>query len=293
MKRYLSFAFFLVVINTVCLAQSVGGKWYGIGVIQMGGNNHQYLTELILTQKGRDITGEFNYYFKDTLIENKIKGSYDKKTRVLTIDAFPVMYFRTANTRVGVDCIMSGSFIVRVAKAETILTGSLISDSRFQYTTPPINFKLKKNDLPDEVVDVKTEEPAETQKDSVVTEIKNETQVLDTRARKLIQEITTTQEEIKIDLYDNGAIDYDSVTLYLNNKVLMTKRKLEHKAIRLSFKLDSSLEVNELSMFAENLGMVPPNTAAMIIYDGAKRYNVLMSSDMENTAVIRFRKKRD
>jgi hypothetical protein len=293
MKHYLCCAFFFVCINTICLAQSAAGKWYGIGIVQMEGNYHQYLAELILTQNGKEISGEFNYYFKDTLIENKIKGSYDKKSRVLLIDAFPVMYFRTANTRVGVDCIMSGSFMIRMAKAETVLTGSLTSDSRFQYTTPPINFRFKKNDLADEVIKTNNEETVETKKDSVANEAKKEPPIIDTRTRKLIQEIAITQEEIKIELYDNGAIDYDSVTLYLNNKVLMNKRKLDHKAIRFSFKLDTSLDVNELAMFAENLGMVPPNTAAMIIYDGSKSYKVLMSSDMENTAVIRFRKKRD
>lgn len=293
MKLHLLHIIFWMLLSLFSQAQSVTGKWYGIGVVQMDGSYNQYLTELILIQKGKEVKGYFNYYFKDTLIENKITGTYEAKSRMLAIDAFPVMYFRTTNTRIGVDCMMSGSFLVRVAKAETVLTGSLISDSRFQYTAPAINFKLIKNDLPDIVIVEKEDKPIENKKDSIITEVKTETPVIESRNKKIIQEIATTQEEIKIEIYDNGAIDYDSVTLYLNNKLLLQKRKLEHKAIRLSFKLDTTLDVNELAMFAENLGMVPPNTAAMIIYEGTKRYNLLMSSDMENTAVIRFRKKKD
>jgi hypothetical protein len=93
-------------------------------------------------------------------------------------------------------------------------------------------------------------------------------------------------------MYDNGEIDYDSVSLFLNNKQILQKSMLTHKAIRLTIDLDPNLEVNELSMFAENLGMIPPNTAALILYDGNTRYETMLTSDLSKSATLRIRRKK-
>jgi len=74
-------------------------------------------------------------------------------------------------------------------------------------------------------------------------------------------------------VYDNGSIDYDSVSILLNDKVILPKAMLTHRSIKLTVDLDESLEFNELGMFAENLGMIPPNTASLIIRDGDKNMN--------------------
>ena len=67
---------------------------------------------------------------------------------------------------------------------------------------------------------------------------------------------------------------------------------LTHKAIRLTIDLDPNLEYNELSMLAENLGMIPPNTAALVIYDGKIRYETLLTSDLSKSATIKLVKKK-
>ena len=47
-------------------------------------------------------------------------------------------------------------------------------------------------------------------------------------------------------------------------------------------------KTNELVLYAENLGSIPPNTALMIITDGTNRYEVRLSSDLKNNASVRF-----
>lgn len=81
------------------------------------------------------------------------------------------------------------------------------------------------------------------------------------------------------------------VSLYLNNKLVLPKVSLTHRAVRLTINLDPSLPFNELSMFAENLGTKPPNTAALILYDGATRYETLLSSDLSKSATLKLKKK--
>ena len=47
-------------------------------------------------------------------------------------------------------------------------------------------------------------------------------------------------------------------------------------------------DVNELVMYADNLGSIPPNTALMVVTDGDSRYEVRISSDLQRSGVIRF-----
>ena len=51
---------------------------------------------------------------------------------------------------------------------------------------------------------------------------------------------------------------------------------------------DDKKDVNELVMYAENLGSIPPNTALMVVTDGSNRYEVRIASDLEKSGVIRF-----
>jgi hypothetical protein len=53
--------------------------------------------------------------------------------------------------------------------------------------------------------------------------------------------------------------------------------------------MDDDVEVNELVMYAENLGTIPPNSAVMVIRDGPNRYEVRISSDLNNSGVVRFK----
>jgi hypothetical protein len=46
-------------------------------------------------------------------------------------------------------------------------------------------------------------------------------------------------------------------------------------------------------MFAENLGLIPPNTALMVITDGKKKYEIRLASNLEKNATIRIRRKKN
>ena len=109
------------------------------------------------------------------------------------------------------------------------------------------------------------------------------------RNSELIKTIEINNPTFKIDLYDNGDIDGDSVSLFYNGKLLLSHKKLSDKPI--SFMLDASTddnEPNELIMYAENLGSIPPNTALMIVTDGDKRYEIRIASDLKKSGSIRF-----
>ena len=92
---------------------------------------------------------------------------------------------------------------------------------------------------------------------------------------------------IKIELYDDGEIDNDMVSVYFNNAMIVDKLSLKAKAYSFTVNLAAG-KTNELILYADNLGDIPPNTALMVITDGVKRYEVRLSADLKNNASVRF-----
>ena len=110
--------------------------------------------------------------------------------------------------------------------------------------------------------------------------------VLQTRANPLIKRIETTAGEIKIDLYDNGEIDGDTVSIYHNNQLVVSKARLSQKPISFHIAVNAQEPHHELVMVAENLGTIPPNTSLMILTAGDKKYQVFISSSEQKNARI-------
>jgi hypothetical protein len=113
---------------------------------------------------------------------------------------------------------------------------------------------------------------------------------LQTRSRKneLIKNLIVTSEEITIKLYDNGEIDDDTISVYMDNKALLSNKRLSASPIVLKIKMDEENPEHVLVMVAENFGRIPPNTSLMIVNDGDKRYEVRITTTEQKNAMIRF-----
>lgn len=110
-----------------------------------------------------------------------------------------------------------------------------------------------------------------------------------TRTNKLYKEIIADADIVKIELYDVGEIDGDSVSLFLNQQLIAQHQMLQATAITFTLKLDTGLVQNSLVLFAENLGRVPPNTAFMVITINKKEYRLNMQSDEKINGEIVFK----
>ena len=87
-------------------------------------------------------------------------------------------------------------------------------------------------------------------------------------------------------MYDNGTIDGDTVSIYHNNRLVVSKARLSQKAITFHIPLDAEHPRHELVMVAENLGSIPPNTSLMIVTSGNTREEVFISSSEQKNAKI-------
>lgn len=158
---------------------------------------------------------------------------------------------------------------------------------------PPANNNQNKK-LPPPVVKHDTVAKSERVTTPAQPEIKNAPpkkvipvpDVIKSRSNPLVKTITTNAPDIKVELYDNGEIDGDTITVYDNNQVIAWRQRLTDKPITLNIKADENTPVHEFVMVADNLGSIPPNTALMIITTGGKRYQLYISSDKQKNARV-------
>ncbi len=108
------------------------------------------------------------------------------------------------------------------------------------------------------------------------------------RNNRVVETIQLTSPEIKVDLYDNAEVDGDEVTLYFNGNKILSKYKLTDKPYSIKLTAEKG-QTNELVMFADNLGSVPPNTAYMRVSADGKVYQVRVDSDLKTNGSIRFK----
>jgi hypothetical protein len=155
--------------------------------------------------------------------------------------------------------------------------------ARKPITTTPAKTTRIKNNLPDTL----NREPAIT-----VTTIKERSSQIPlpkpilTRENPIVKQIQMASGEITIDLYDNGIIDGDTVSIYHNNELIFSRAGLSDKPVEIKVKVDAQHPHHEIVMVAENLGTIPPNTSLMIVTEGTKRSEVFISSSEQKNAKV-------
>ena len=302
---------FSLIILLFCLhshSQSVFGYWYGYANVKTNNSANNYLVELVLQPEKGYVKGVMNYYFKNTYRSLQVKGNYNTANRQLSLYDIPVIYFGSA-ANFEVDCIMNLQVKLRTARAGSNLTGAFISLPDYKYTCTDINVNLTLNaDISKqdsvlkaigeykEIYQVWKPGLADTLVEAKVIPRKVINYVsakeFAERENVITQEIEVKSDSLRIDIYDNGEIDGDMVSLFYNQQLILNNQKLTHKSIQLDVLLDTTKGVNEVSMFAENLGLIPPNTALMIIHDGKDHYEVTLSSSLEKNATVRIKRKK-
>jgi hypothetical protein len=110
--------------------------------------------------------------------------------------------------------------------------------------------------------------------------------VLVQRDNFLIKRIISSEPSVKVELFDNGTIDNDTVSLYHNNEQVIKKGKLNYQPLTYSFNAGTEASTHELILVAENLGEIPPNTAIMVVTIGKKRQEIFLTSDEKKNAKI-------
>jgi hypothetical protein len=103
-----------------------------------------------------------------------------------------------------------------------------------------------------------------------------------------IKEIKVDTGTLKLDFYDNGEIDGDSITVTVNDKTIVSHQRLGLKPVSVDVKVSLDEPEQEITMIGENLGTIPPNTALLIVTAANKRYELSLASNGKKNAQVRF-----
>jgi hypothetical protein len=116
--------------------------------------------------------------------------------------------------------------------------------------------------------------------------------IYEKRTNTVEKSIDLENETVTIDLYDNGEVDGDSISVFFNGQLIVSHLMITEKPATFMLNIDKNRPYNELIMYAENMGTIPPNTALMVVKDGDKRYDVHITSDTERNGTIYFHYKK-
>lgn len=284
MIRFLS-CLLIITMHISSLAQSPGdydGKWEGLQYI---GNFDSCVVSLFLTYQGNSLySGTMNEYipsapgdnyaegtFQCSIIKNKmhIINSNIKKSK---LKKYPGSFW----------CNPSGNTIIErkdnyfVMTSELPLTGNCATGIMILYKYISANPEPGNNDL------------AKLIRRKIERRAKEEYRQ---RQNILVDTITVDSPRITVEFYDNGEIDGDSISVFVNGELNTQNRKLTDVPFILELQPDSTREFTDIAMFAENLGSIPPNTALMILKDGNRKYEARLTSTKTSNAVIRIKRR--
>lgn len=312
----------LLIVSLHARAQTMGGSWYGKADVVLDGTFNNYLTELVVKQKGNKVEGIFGYYFRNGYQSFYVKGTYDPKTRRVSIPDIPVVFYK-ANSIDGVTCSMSFEGTLRVSKVGSFVRGNFMSDGKYKYLCPELRVlfsldslvekdsvindgvakKLWQPSIEDVVVEDDGDGPeiknavtsaglSRPQVNIKPTDLSSLTNRFKQRQNVVTNDLEVISDSVRISFYDNGDIDGDSISVFLNGTPILEKQMISAKATTIYVKLDPTREYNEVSMFAENLGRIPPNTALMVVYDGDTPQEVFLTSNFSQNGSVRIRQKK-
>jgi dipeptidyl aminopeptidase/acylaminoacyl peptidase len=122
---------------------------------------------------------------------------------------------------------------------------------------------------------------------SPVPAVKKDTVVTaPSRKNTVFSRIPVNVKNITLDIFDNGTVDGDTISVYYNNKILVSNRGLTEKPITIDLLLDEKAPQHEIVLFAHNLGSIPPNTATIVVKADDKRYELHSSASLVENAVL-------
>jgi hypothetical protein len=121
--------------------------------------------------------------------------------------------------------------------------------------------------------------------------LNNDSIKLSSRTVEIVKSIETDADSVLIELYDDGLIDGDSVSVFNNNAVLLNRIGLSDKGIKQTIAVPQANQGLLLTLFAENEGTIPPNTGVLVVKTGGLVYEIRFKSDSKKSAAVRITKK--
>jgi hypothetical protein len=248
MSRFLTVIFFFFGV-TAC-GQNIGGTWRGKLTQGPGGCFPVYYIEMQLRVEGMKVYG-YSYHFSDVtnFVKENFEGVYDSRSKSVTIqETGPTTFHVPADC---IPCIKRYTLSLAQARDSQNLVGDWGGRMlNSQMSCPPGKITLTKE------------------------------------ASSIFNEIRVDTGNLRLDFYDNAEIDGDSISVSVDNQIVVSHQMLTARPITVYTRIDFTNTEHEVIMIAENEGSIPPNTALLIVTAGEKRYRLFLSSDVDQKKIL-------
>ena len=102
--------------------------------------------------------------------------------------------------------------------------------------------------------------------------------------------VTVSNPKIKIYVWDHGSMDNDTISVIVNDKVVLKEYCLTRRPKVIKVKLDPN-QNNRVELYAHNLGAIPPNTASIRVDDGKHSQTLELKSNLRKSGSFNIRVK--
>jgi hypothetical protein len=290
----------LLLISYSSLCQDLSGIWEGEFSTDIKAYNRRtFFMHMEIQQTGRDVRAIFFNSLQQDIahpgVMYRISGRFGKRGK----DMFPLTLARdgiiknniagVAEVFIGLNAryfqndtmqILYGTWIPNQGSPRSDGAGGVFwvrkaSDTISQYAISQLQKKIKKSIKKKLPVDTLPQIPA----DGAI--VKNYSQ----RKELIADTILVPSENVRIELYDNAETDGDSVSIYVDDRPVLIQQLLSAKPIVTNVELTKGKQ-HKISLFADNMGTIPPNTALMVIIAGSLRKYVFLSADYNTNASV-------
>lgn len=293
-KIYLRFhCYFLIMFvlaHVGAAAQDINGVWEG---------NYKNFLNIAMPQKlvvelelynDSLVTGASHLYYKNNKYEHyRISGVYRKKDSTIRFSEDSVIAVKLG-LLVG---YCTGDYTMKLTVTDTLLrfNGRWKDNTSKFFGCPSSGVWLQKRIQKDSLAARRVEAeslPGISVKDTariirppVIGNRRSDIQ-------SIIEISKSDIDSIRIDIYDNGTIDQDSVMVYLDDQLLVPPSFISTNAISRVIHIDPAKPFAKIRLVAVSLGSIPPCTALLVVKTRKKRYEVNLSSNFESNGVLEF-----
>jgi len=266
------FLFFSLVFCNTSHGQKLNGLWKGWSERSVLTLNPSALTLEIEVSNDTSINGIAHYYYKKGRYEHiKINGIISLKDSTVVITEDKELSYNLGPLYE----ICLGKLFLKLSQSGNsfFLTGRWEDKKRRLFRCPASA--------------VKYEKPVEENK-LLIKQGLLERPGRTTDVQKIIELTKEETDSVKIDIYDNGEIDNDTVSAYFNDSLLIGNARVSEIPLSFNISFDKRVQFQKIKLVAENLGNIPPNTALMIITTRKNRFTINLSSDYIQSGTVEF-----
>jgi hypothetical protein len=268
----------LMCYSSITGAQDLSGTWQGnFSADDMMTQPTKIVMELFRINDST-YNGATHLYYKRGKFEHyKINAKFEARTNKLTVSEDSVLSYK-----LGFGTVRSaGTYSLQLdpASAPTELTGEWKTKRKILFRYWTVGSWFSKVNEPANIVSNKAPAAGDAiMKDTVL--------LRQTDLQSLLEIDPKTTDSISIEIFDNATIDGDTISLYVDENLVLSKQHLSARALQLFLPVNKLKPISKLLLVAESLGTIPPCTALMIVKVGKKRYEINLSGTFTKNAVV-------